>query len=440
MSQVLESLIASLESRRALTGIIGLGHVGLPLALAFASRGRQVLGFDIDARKVEGIARGECYIKHLDGGRLASAVVAGLLSATGEFDRLSECDAIVICVPTPLGRHREPDLSYVRSTGDCVARTLRRGQLVVLESTTYPGTTREELLPRFQSRGLKCGEDFFLAFSPEREDPGNREYTTTHIPKLVGGIDEASRAAAVALYGGVVDSVVPVASAEVAEAAKLMENIFRAVNIALVNEMKVILDRMGIDIWQVIEAAKTKPFGFMPFYPGPGLGGHCIPVDPFYLTWKAAEHGHWARFIELAGEVNASMPRYVVGKVIEGLNAMGRSLAGAKVLVLGLSYKPDVDDDRESPSFEIIELLREKNAAVAYCDPHVPVAKAKRRHDIGLTSVPCTAEEFARHDAVVVATAHQVFRDPYLYQNVSLVIDTRNIVRPGAERPRVLRA
>ncbi len=424
----LTELSQRIAGRSARVGVIGLGYVGLPLALLFEEAGFPVTGFDVDPAKTEALGRGESYIRHIGRERVAKAFRRGHIEATTDFDRLAECDAVVICVPTPLGRHREPDLSYIRETADEIARRLRRGQLVVLESTTYPGTTREELLPRFAARGLAVGSDFFLAFSPEREDPGNRNFQTQNIPKVVGGVDAASLKVAVALYSAAVARVVPVSSPEVAEATKLLENIFRAVNIALANEMKLVLERMGIDVWEVIEAAKTKPFGFMPFYPGPGLGGHCIPLDPFYLTWKAAEHGVWARFIELAGEVNTSMPHYVVDRTARALNGRGRSLKGSRVLVLGLSYKADIDDDRESPSFEIIELLRAAGAEVAYCDPFIPVARPGRAHDIGLCSVPCTAEEFARYDAVMVATAHSDFHRPELFQSVSLVIDTRNLM------------
>jgi UDP-N-acetyl-D-glucosamine dehydrogenase len=391
-----ENLLKLIAGRTARVGVIGLGYVGLPLALLFEEAGFPVVGFDVDPAKPEALRRGESYIRHIGAERVARAFAGGRIEATVDFDRLRDCDAILVCVPTPLGRHREPDLSYIRATADEVARRLRPGQLVVLESTTYPGTTREELLPRLEARGLRCGKEVFVAFSPEREDPGNREFHTQNIPKVVGGMDPASQEAAAALYGAAVARVVAVSSPEVAEAAKLLENIFRAVNIALANEMKLVLDRMGIDVWEVIEAAKTKPFGFMPFYPGPGLGGHCIPLDPFYLTWKAAEHGVWARFIELAGEVNTSMPRYVVERTARALNRHGKSLKGASILVLGLSYKADIDDDRESPSFEIIERFREEGAVVAYCDPYIPVARAGREHDNGLSSVPSTAEEFAR--------------------------------------------
>jgi UDP-N-acetyl-D-glucosamine dehydrogenase len=429
--QVLDRLLERIRTRTARVGIIGLGYVGLPLLLLFEESGFEVLGFDTDPAKVDALGRGDSYIRHIPTGRIRKAFGSRRAAATTNFDSLTSCDAVIVCVPTPLGKYREPDLKYVRMTADVIAQNLRLGQLIVLESTTYPGTTREELLPRMEARGMVCGRDFFLAFSPEREDPGNERFNTKTIPKVVGGLDAPSTKAAAELYGSVVDQVVPVASVEVAESAKLLENIFRAVNIALVNEMKVVFDRMGIDIWQVIEAARTKPFGFMPFYPGPGLGGHCIPLDPFYLTWKAAEHGMWARFIELAGEVNTSMPRYVVDRTVQAVNEAGKSINGAKVLVLGLSYKADIDDDRESPSFELIELLQERGAVVSYCDPFVPVARRGRKHDLGLSSVPCTAEEFAKYDAVLVSTPHAAFKDPSLYAKVALAIDTRNIVKPN---------
>jgi UDP-N-acetyl-D-glucosamine dehydrogenase len=435
-----EALLGRIRSREAHVGVIGLGYVGLPLALIFNEGKFRVTGFDVDPEKTARLERGESYIRHIGPERVAKAFSNGRIAATTDFDRLADCDAILVCVPTPLGDHREPDLSYVRMTAEAVAKRLRPGQLVILESTTYPGTTREVLLPRLEESGLRCGTDFFLAFSPEREDPGNPKFHTQNIPKVVGGIDEPSREAALELYGSVIEQVVAVSSPEVAEASKLLENIFRAVNIALVNEMKIVLDRMGINVWEVIEAAKTKPFGFMPFYPGPGLGGHCIPLDPYYLSWKAAEHGVWARFIELAGEVNSSMPRYVIEKTAKALNELGKSVKGSKVLVLGLSYKSDIDDDRESPSFELIELLRELGAEVQYCDPYVPVARPGRKHDLGLSSAPCTAEEFARYDALLVSTPHSQFRDPDLYKDVKLVIDTRNCVPLPQEDPRLVRA
>lgn len=438
-SQAVQPLLDSIENRTATVGVIGLGYVGLPLVLLFCESGFRVVGFDVDTKKTEALARGESYIRHIGPDRVAAAFNSGRAEATTDFDRLAGCDAILICVPTPLGSHREPDLSYVRLTAEAVAKRLRKGQLVVLESTTYPYTTREELLTRFEAREMVCGTDFFLAFSPEREDPGNERFNTKNIPKVVGGIDEPSQRAAVALYSAAIDKIVPVSSAEVAESSKLLENIFRAVNIALVNELKVVFDRMGINVWEVIAAASTKPFGFMPFYPGPGLGGHCIPLDPFYLTWKAAEHGTWARFIELAGEINTGMPRYVIDKTTEAINASGKSIRGAKVLVLGLSYKPNIDDDRESPSFELIELLRDRGAEVSYCDPFIPFAKRVRKHDLNLASVPCTAEEFAKYDAVLLSTPHDQFKDPGLYRDAKLVIDTRNAV-PSSATANLVRA
>jgi nucleotide sugar dehydrogenase len=422
----------AVRSRTAVVGVIGLGYVGLPLVLLFEEEGFPVVGFDVDANKTAALSRGDSYIKHIGVERIQRAFSADRAVATTNFDRIAECDAVIICVPTPLGIHREPDLRYIRMTAEAIAERLRPGQLIVLESTTYPGTTREELLTRFEKKGFVCGRDYFLAFSPEREDPGNEHFNTRTIPKIVGAIDEPSLRAAQAFYASVIDRVVTVSTAEVAESAKLLENIFRAVNIALVNEMKVVFERMGIDVWEVIEAAKTKPFGFMPFYPGPGLGGHCIPLDPFYLTWKAAEYGTWARFIELAGEINTSMPRYVIDRTTEAVNKIGKSIVGAKVLVLGLSYKADIDDDRESPSFELIELLQERGALVSYCDPYVPVARRGRKHDINLSSVPCTPEEFANYDAVLISTAHSQFADAKLYQSARLVIDTRNVVPRNA--------
>lgn len=425
----LTTLLDRIASREAVIGIIGLGYVGLPLLLLYEEAGFNVVGFDVDVKKTEMLAAGDSYIRHVGPERVHKAFVGGKARAESDFSGLAGCDAILVCVPTPLGRHREPDLKYIRMTAETIAKHIRPGQLIVLESTTYPGTTREEMLPRFEAAGLRCGTDFFLAFSPEREDPGNEKFQTKSIPKVVGGIDAPSLRAASALYGAAIDRVYEASSAEVAESAKLLENIFRAVNIALVNEMKVIFDRMGINVWEVIEAAKTKPFGFMPFHPGPGVGGHCIPLDPFYLTWKAAEYGVWARFIELAGEVNTSMPRYVVSRVAEAVNQEGRSIVGATVLVLGLSYKADIDDDRESPSFELIELLEERGARVSYCDPFVPVARKGRKHDIGLASVPCTAEELGKYDAVLVSTPHTAFKDQSLYAKARLVIDTRNVVK-----------
>jgi UDP-N-acetyl-D-glucosamine dehydrogenase len=430
----MQSWRGRVSSRAVVVGVIGQGYVGLPLALVFREAGFRVIGFDVDAAKVAALSRGECYIEHVGSERVAAAVASGAFAPTTDFDRLAECDAILICVPTPLGAHREPDNSYIHATAQQISRRLRPGQLVVLESTTYPGTTEEEVRPILEQSGLRCPEEFLLAFSPEREDPGRRDFTTRTIPKVVGGVNAASTDAAAALYAAALEKVVPVSDAKVAESTKLLENIFRAVNIALVNELKVTFERMGIDVWEVIEAAKTKPFGFMPFYPGPGLGGHCIPLDPFYLSWKAAEHGTWTRFIELAGEINAEMPRHVVRKVAQALNEQSKPLKGSRVLVLGLAYKANIDDDRESPSYEILELLKEGGASVDYCDPVFPIARKGRKHDLGLASVPCSREVFAQYDAVLLLTAHDVFKDPALYRDLPLVIDTRNVVAPLAAK------
>jgi UDP-N-acetyl-D-glucosamine dehydrogenase len=419
-----------IEDRSACVGVIGQGYVGLPLALVFEEAGFKVVGFDVDPKKVASLRRGESYIKHIGTERLAAAVSRGRYDATSDFDRLRDCDAIIICVPTPLGIHREPDNSYIHSTAREIAPRLRKGQLVILESTTYPGTTDEEVQPILESTGLRCPDDFLLAFSPEREDPGNPSFSTKSIPKVVGGVNPISTEVAAMLYASALERVVPVSSSRVAESCKLLENVFRSVNIALVNELKTIFERMGIDVWEVIEGAKTKPFGFMPFYPGPGLGGHCIPLDPFYLSWKAAEYGSWARFIELAGEINTRMPSYVVSRVMHALNDDQKPLKGSRVLILGLSYKANIDDDRESPTYEIIELLQEGGAKVDYCDPYFPVARKGRKHDLGLTSVPCTPQAFAGYDAVVVSTAHDQFKNAELYAGLPLVVDTRNLVAP----------
>jgi UDP-N-acetyl-D-glucosamine dehydrogenase len=439
----MKALRDRIRARTAVVGIIGQGYVGLPLALVFHQAGFRVLGFDIDPAKVAALSRGQSFIQHIGSERVAAAVASGKYAATSDFDRLKECDAVFICVPTPLGAHREPDNSYIHDTARAIAKRLRRGQLVVLESTTYPGTTEGEVLPILEGSGLKCPDDFLLAFSPEREDPGRKDFDTRTTPKLVGGVNDLSTEVAGELYGTCLERIVPVSHARVAESAKLLENIFRSVNIALVNELKMILDRMGIDVWEVIRAAATKPFGFMPFYPGPGLGGHCIPLDPFYLSWKAAEHGEWARFIELAGEINSRMPRYVIEKVALGLNGDRKAVNGSKVLVLGLAYKANVDDDRESPSYEILEMLKEAGAQVDYCDPWFPATHRTRKHDLGLRSVPCDAETFARYDAVVVSTAHDAFRKAELYQGTKLVVDTRNLVAPLFPKgggPRVIKA
>jgi len=422
------ALLSKFQDRTARIGIIGQGYVGLPLALLFHEAGFPVTGFDVDPRKVEALRKGESFIRHIGAERVAAAVKSGKYHATADFDGLRDCDAIAICVPTPLGQHREPDNSYIHATGREIAKRLRPGQLVLLESTTYPGTTDEELQPILEKSGLVCGRDFFLAFSPEREDPGRKDFDTKSTAKLVGGVNAASTELAVALYRTGVAKVVPVSSARVAESAKLLENVFRSVNIALVNELKTVFDRMDIDIWEVIEAAKTKPFGFMPFYPGPGLGGHCIPLDPFYLSWKAAENGQWARFVELAGEINTSMPRWVVAKVADALNGDSKAVRGSRILVLGLAYKANIDDDRESPSYEIIEHLQESGAVVDYCDPFFPSTPKTRKRDLRMVSVARDNAAWRGYDAVVVSTAHDLFKDPALFEGLPLVVDTRNLI------------
>ncbi|MBS2027830.1 MAG: nucleotide sugar dehydrogenase [Deltaproteobacteria bacterium] len=425
------TILQRVADKSARIAIIGQGYVGLPLGLVFAEAGFRVSGFDVDPAKVAAINRGESYIKQIGKERVAQAVKSGRYVASADFDGLKDADAIIICVPTPLGLHREPDNGYIHATAREIAKRLRKGQLVILESTTYPGTTDEEVQPILATSGLKCPDDFLLAFSPEREDPGNASFSTKTIPKVVGGINSPSTEAAVALYSAAIDKVVPVSNARVAESAKLLENIYRSVNIALVNELKVAFDKMGIDVWEVIEAAKTKPFGFTPFYPGPGLGGHCIPLDPFYLSWKAAEYGVWTRFIHLAGEVNTNMPHYVVDKTAAALNDQSKSLKGAKICVLGLAYKADIDDDRESPSYEIIELLKDRGAEVAYCDPYFPVARKTRKYDLGMSSTPCTNEALRGFDALVISTAHKQFKDAALYAGVKLVVDSRNTLSPA---------
>lgn len=409
--------------------IIGLGYVGLPLGLQFAARGTAVLGIDIDATKVDAIARGESYIRHIAAATIREQVEAGRFSATTDLSQVSRCDAVIICVPTPLNKNREPDISFILRTGESIGPHLRTGSLVVLESTTYPGTTDEDLRGVLETTsGLRAGTDFHLAFSPEREDPGNPHSQVATIPKVVGGLTPACRDRAEALYLLAVERVVPVSSCRAAEATKLLENIFRSVNIALVNELKVVYEAMGIDIWEVIEAAKTKPFGFMPFYPGPGLGGHCIPIDPFYLTWKAREYGQATRFIELAGEVNTSMPKHVVNRVAAALNAERKPLNGSRVLLIGLAYKANVDDDRESPAYVLLDLLRDAGAEVAYFDPFVPRIRKNREHPhwAGLNSVPWDEPTVAGFDAVLIVTAHATVDYQQLVDWASLVIDTRN--------------
>jgi len=409
--------------------IIGLGYVGLPLSLQFARSGVEVLGLDIDPVKVESLNRGRSYIKHIDSAVIARYSTSGQFVASTDFSRVKEVEAILICVPTPLNKNREPDISYILDTGRAIAPHLQPGTLVVLESTTYPGTTDEDLRAVLESgSALKAGTGFYLAFSPEREDPGNAQSQVEIIPKVVGGYTPACLERAQALYGRAIKTLVPVSSCRAAEATKLLENIFRSVNIALVNELKVVYSAMGIDIWEVIRAAKTKPFGFMAFYPGPGLGGHCIPIDPFYLTWKAREYGQNTRFIELAGEVNTAMPEYVVNRVAEALNARRLPVNGSRILILGLAYKPNVDDERESPSYTLMELLKSRGAEVAYHDPHVPVIRPTREHAhwAGVRSVDWNRETLRAFDAVVIATQHQAVNYQELADWVPCIVDTRN--------------
>ncbi|MGH8397252.1 MAG: nucleotide sugar dehydrogenase [Gammaproteobacteria bacterium] len=432
-----QQLIERLCNHQAMIGIVGLGYVGLPLVLRFTEVGFKVIGFDIDPDKVTRLNGGKSYIKHIEAARIAQAHKAGF-EATADFARAAEADALIICVPTPLDKHREPDLSFVLNTTDSLVPHMRVGQLLSLESTTYPGTTEEELVPRVQSRGFKLGEDYFVAFSPEREDPGNPDFTTRTIPKVVGGVTPACQAVAVALYSQVIDRVVPVSSPRAAEMTKLLENIHRSVNIGLVNEMKIVADKMGIDIHEVIEAAATKPFGFVPYYPGPGLGGHCIPIDPFYLTWKAREYGVNTRFIELAGEVNDAMPAWVVSKVTDALNSRGKALKGSNILVLGIAYKKNVDDMRESPSVRMMELLRDKGAIIHYSDPYFPRFPKMREHHFDLASVAFSPENLRGYDCVLVATNHDEFDYAMLQQHAALIVDARGVYRQPA--PNVIKA
>lgn len=420
-----------IESREALVGVIGLGYVGLPLISAFMNQGFSTLGYDVDLNKVTALNESRSYIKHVSSETVAEWVGSGKFEATADASRLSEPDVILICVPTPLNDSRDPDLSYVISTAEQIGKVLRQGQLIVLESTTYPTTTRDVLLPVLeQESGLKVGTDFYLAYSPEREDPGNPDYTAAGIPKVVGGHDQASRLLACALYEQAIVKVVPVNSCEIAEACKILENTYRAVNIALVNELKILFDRMEIDIWEVIEAAKTKPFGFQAFYPGPGLGGHCIPIDPFYLTWLARKAGLTTRFIELAGEVNHRMPEYVITRLAEYLNNQAKPIRGSKILLLGMAYKKDVDDPRESPSFVLLEELIRRGANVTYNDPHIPKLPRMRHHDVPeMESVELSEQVLAEQDCVLIATDHSAYDYEMICQHASLVLDTRNATK-----------
>ncbi len=436
------SLLDKINDRSCVVGVIGLGYVGLPLARAFHDAGMRVIGFDVDPTKIRDLKEGVNYLHHLGADYCQNLARTGKFTPTADFQLLADCDAIIVCVPTPLGKHMDPDLSYVIKTTELIAATLRPGQLVVLESTSYPRTTRDDMLPVLEKTGLKCGTDegFFLAFSPEREDPGRKDHNTTTIPKLVGGIERASGEVAAALYRHAIKTVVPVSSAEVAEAAKILENTFRAVNIAMMNELKMLFTAMDIDVWEVIAAASTKPFGFMPFYPGPGLGGHCIPIDPFYLTWKAREYNMPTRFIELAGQINHMMPDYVVGRLGHALNQRGKSIRGSRILVMGLAYKPDIDDVRESPSFELIEKLDELGAHVDYNDPHVAKTKRMRRHDLQMESIALTPQSIASYDCVLISTNHSGYDWEQVSKNAKLIVDTRNAMKNVKDRSNVVSA
>ncbi len=432
-----EELLARIADRSATIGILGLGYVGLPLMLRFSEVGFRVLGIDIDRRKVESLNAGKSYIEHIRAESIQGARRKGF-RATADFAEARSADALIICVPTPLDRHREPDLSFVIDTTEAIVPHLRRGQVVSLESTTYPGTTEEELRPRIEKQGFTIGKDVFLVFSPEREDPGNTQYDTRRIPKVCGGSTPDCLEVGKALYSAAIEKVVPVSSTRAAEMTKLLENIHRSVNIGLVNEMKIVCDRMGIDIHEVIRAAATKPFGFVPYWPGPGLGGHCIPIDPFYLSWKAREYGVHTRFIELAGEINSGMPHWVIGKCVDALNERGRALKDARVLVLGIAYKKNVDDMRESPAVELMELLAERGAHVEYSDPHVPVFPRLRRGSFDLKSVPLTGENIARCDLVLLATNHDAFDYDLVRRSAKLIVDTRGVYLDPA--PNVVKA
>lgn len=431
MQQKLEQAIAD---KTATIGIIGLGYVGLPLISAFVNSGFRCMGFDVDQQKVDQLKAGKSYIKHISSDTIAKWMADGSVEPTADMGRLGEPDALLICVPTPLSDSRDPDLTYVEGTAEAIAECLRPGQLVVLESTTYPTTTRDVLLPILNRSGLHAGEDFFLAYSPEREDPGNPDYSAAGIPKVVGGIDEASTRLAAALYDHAIVKIIQVSTPEVAEACKILENTYRAVNIALVNELKMLFDRMNIDVWDVVDAAKTKPFGFQAFYPGPGLGGHCIPIDPFYLTWLARKQGMTTRFIELAGEVNSRMPHYVIDRLGEFLNDVGKPIRGSKICLLGMAYKKDVDDPRESPSFELLELLLARGADLTYNDPHIPHLPSMRHYNVPpMSSVELTPEFLAEQDCILIATDHTAYDCDFIVKHARMVLDTRNATKAVTE-------
>ena len=444
-------MLEKIENRTAAVGVIGLGYVGLPLVLEFVRAGFPVTGFDVDPAKIESLSKGRSYIKHISSERIRAALKpkgkghkgtgkVSAFKATTDFSRLSRMDAVLICVPTPLNRNREPDMTYVFDTTQTIAKTLKKGQLIVLESTTYPGTTDEDMREILEKSGLRAGRDFHLAFSPEREDPNNPDFSTSTIPKVVGGYTKSCLKVSKALYDTIVVRTVPVSSTRAAEATKLLENIYRSVNIALVNEMKVLFDRMEIDVWEVIEAASTKPFGYTPFYPGPGLGGHCIPIDPFYLTWKARQYEISTRFIELAGEVNTAMPVYVVNRVMDALNERGKSLKGSRVLILGLAYKKDIDDIRESPSLKLLELLSERGARVEYNDPYVSKTHKMRKYNFKMSSVPLTAANLRRFDCVLLSTNHSEYDPEFIAAHANLIVDTRNMFKKVRKKGHIVKA
>lgn len=420
----------AIQEKTAKVGVMGLGYVGLPLIRAFIEAGFETLGFDVDKRKIDQLMAGQSYIAHLDSKWIRKQIESERFTPTSDMSRLAEADAILICVPTPLSASRDPDLTYIESTAQAIAATMRPGQLVVLESTTYPGTTKDVVLPILETSGLRVGKDYFLAYSPEREDPGNPNFTASSIPKVVGGMDPVSLRLAEKLYSAAVVKTVAVSSCEVAEACKILENTYRCVNIALVNELKVLFDRIGIDVWEVIDAAKTKPFGFQAFYPGPGLGGHCIPIDPFYLSWLARKHGQTTRFIEVAGEINTHMPEYVVSRLIEALNEREKPVKGSRICILGMAYKKDVDDCRESPSLELLELLQARGAVLSYNDPHVAALHRMRHYDFSqMRSEPLTAESLSKQDCVLIATDHSSYDYDFIVRHSSLIVDTRNATK-----------
>lgn len=446
MSQLVQTPVAQLEqkieSKTAKVGVVGLGYVGLPLIDAFTRAGFSAIGYDVDERKVETLTAGKSYIAHIPSQKIKTWLDEERFDATSDMSRLAEADVILICVPTPLSDSRDPDLSFVASTTEKIAQTLRAGQLVVLESTTYPGTTRGVMLPVLEKSGLTAGKDFFLAYSPEREDPGNPDFSANSIPKVVGGYDESSLALANNLYANAVSATVPVSSLEVAEACKILENTYRGINIAMVNELKMLFDKIGIDVWEVIDAAKTKPFGFQAFYPGPGLGGHCIPIDPFYLSWVARKHEMQTKFIELAGEINTSMPGYVVNRLAEALNEAGKPIRGSRICILGMAYKKDVDDDRESPSFKLMEILSSRGAELSYSDPHVPELPEKRHYDgPQLKSSELTPQYLQSLDCALIATDHTAFDYDQIVKHAPLVVDTRNATANVTEgREKIVKA